>query len=141
MTNGDSVSDSVSTPVGTDESPADPATSTPGDLTISSDLPTPKRYAHHGKRRRSYTDELFRCQFVDKISRSDLVCNALLWRNRPQELREHLLEHLPIDQISKMDDDTVRAWYTDAKRIYLQGIPEDIDDDQEDEDTESEDDE
>lgn len=97
-------------------------------IVVSSDIPPPKRYAHFGKRRRSFTEEMFRCQFVDKISRSDLVCNALLWKNRPAELRQHLLEHLPPEQVVKMSDDEVRQSYTDAKRIFLQGIPEDDED-------------
>lgn len=111
--------------------------SLPGDLT--SDIPPPKRYAHHGKRRRRFTEELFRCQFVDKISRSDLVCNSLLWKNRPDELRSHLQEHLTLDQIGRMTDDDVRKWYTDAKRIFLQGIPEDeMEDEEDDEQSEEE---
>lgn len=105
---------------------------------LTSDIPPPKRYAHHGKRRRKFTEELFRCQHVDKISRSDLVCNALLWKNRPQELRAHLQEHIDLDQIGKMSDDEVREWYVQAKRIFLQGIPEDLDE-SEDEDDEQED--
>lgn len=110
----------------------DPASVGPGDLV--NDIPPPKRYAHHGKRRRRFTEELFRCQFVDKISRSDLVCNCLLWKNRPAELRAHLQEHLTLDQIGKMSDDEVAKWYVDAKRIFLQGIPEDLDEsDEEDE--------
>ena len=90
--------------------------------------PPPKRYAHHGKRRRSYTDELFRCPFTDKISRSDLVCNALLWRNRPHDLREHLLTHMP--EAILLTDDEVADKYLEAKKIYLEGIPEDIDDEE-----------
>lgn len=101
-------------------------------ITLTSSVPPPKRYAHHGKRRRSYTEEMFRCQHVDKISRSDLVCNSLLWRNRPQALREHLLEHLTVDQVEKMTDDEVIKWYSEAKRIFLQGIPEDCDEEDED---------
>lgn len=94
---------------------------------ISDDIAPPKRYAHFGKRRRSFTEELFRCQYVDKISRSDLVCNALLWRNRPAELRKHLLEHLTKEQVSTMADDQVVAWYVEAKHIMLTEIPEDSD--------------
>lgn len=101
-------------------------------ITLTSSVPPPKRYAHHGKRRRSYTEEMFRCQHVDKISRSDLVCNSLLWKNRPETLREHLLEHLTVDQVEKMTDDEVIKWYSEAKRIFLQGIPEDCDDEDED---------
>jgi hypothetical protein len=101
---------------------------------LDSEIPPPKRYAHHGKRRRKFTEELFRCPCVDKISRSDLVCNSLLWRNRPDELRAHLQEHLTVDQIGKMTDAEVTKWYVDAKRIFLQGIPEDL---EEDEDPES----
>jgi len=94
---------------------------------ISTSIPVPKRYAHLGKRRRSYTEELFRCQFTDMISRSSLVCNHLLWKNRPHELREHLLEHLDVEKVNEMDDAQVLACYADAKRIFLEGIPEDID--------------
>jgi hypothetical protein len=97
---------------------------------LDSEIPPPKRYAHHGKRRRKFTEELFRCPCVDKISRSDLVCNSLLWRNRPDELRAHLQEHLTVDQIGKMTDAEVTKWYVDAKRIFLQGIPEDLEEDE-----------
>ena len=99
---------------------------------LTSDIPPPKRYAHHGKRRRKFTEELFRCAHVDKISRSDLVCNSLLWKNRPDELRAHLHEHLTVDEIGKMTDDDVKKWYVDAKRIFLQGIPEDLEEGDED---------
>jgi len=98
---------------------------------ISTSIPVPKRYAHHGKRRRSYTEELFRCQFTDMISRTPLVCNHLLWKNRPTELREHLLEHLKVEDVQKMDDSQVLACYADAKRIFLDGIPEDEDEEEE----------
>lgn len=99
------------------------------EIHITSDLPPPKRYAHFGKRRRSFTDEMFRCQYVDKISRSDLVCNSLLWKNRDQALREHLTQHILQEEIDKLDNDQVRAWYKNAKKIYLQRIPEDGDED------------
>jgi hypothetical protein len=39
-------------------------------IELTSEIPVPKRYAHHGKRRRSYTEEMFRCPLVDMISRS-----------------------------------------------------------------------
>jgi hypothetical protein len=94
---------------------------------IDSDIEPPKRYAHFGKRRRSFTEELFRCQYVDKISRSDLVCNALLWRNRPEELRKHLLQHLGEQEVRRMTDDQVTNWYVEAKHIMLTEIPEDSD--------------
>lgn len=100
---------------------------------LLNDIPPPKRYAHHGKRRRRFTEELFRCQYVDKISRSDLVCNSLLWRNRPEELRAHLLEHLTLDEIGKMTDAQVANWFNPAKKIYLAGIPEDEQEEDEDE--------
>lgn len=103
---------------------------------LTNDIPPPKRYAHHGKRRRSYTEELFRCQHVDKISKSDLVCNALLWKNRPMELRQHLLEHLSVEKVGNMTDAQILESYTDAKRIFLQGIPEDADEDQDEEGSE-----
>lgn len=91
-----------------------------------------QRYAHFQKRRRRYTEELFRCQFVDMISRTPLVCNHLLWRDKPQDLRNHLLEHLKVEEVQKLSDDQVRERYSDAKRIFLAGIPEDIDDEDED---------
>jgi hypothetical protein len=97
------------------------------DPILSSNIPAPpaKHYAHRGKRRRSYTEELFRCQFTDMISRTPLVCNHLLWKNRPQELREHLQEHLTLDEVQKLSDDDVLKSYANAKKIYLEGIPED----------------
>lgn len=82
-------------------------------------------YAHKGKRRRSYTEEMFRCQIVDQISRSTLVCNHLLWRNKPLELREHLTEHMKVAVVMELSDIEVLSYYTDAKKIYLQAIPED----------------
>jgi hypothetical protein len=97
---------------------------------ISTSIPVPKRYAHHGKRRRSYTDELFRCQFTDMISRTPLICNHLLWRNKPAELREHLKEHLDLDLVNKLTDSEVSQRYSEAKRIFLEGIPEDLDEDE-----------
>lgn len=102
------------------------------DFPISSEVPAPKRYAHYGKRRRSFTDELFRCCHVDKISRSDLVCNSLLWKNRPEELRAHLLEHLTPNEVAKLTDQKVIDWYVQAHFIFLEGIPEDLDDHSED---------
>lgn len=104
---------------------------------LTSAVPVPKRYAHHGKRRRSYTDEMFRCQFTDMISRTPLICNHLLWKGKITELREHLLEHKKLEEVQAMSDDDVRACYMDAKRIFLEGIPED----DEDEDTLKEDNE
>lgn len=112
---------------------------TPTPVELTSEIPPPKRYAHHGKRRRSYTEEMFRCKHVDKISRSDLVCNSLLWKNRPETLRAHLLEHLKVDEVYAMDDDAVTAWYCDAKRIFLEGIPEDLDESDNTEEGESSD--
>lgn len=91
--------------------------------------PVFKRYAHHGKRRRSYTEEMFRCQFTDMISRTPLICNHLLWKNKPDELREHLLEHLKVEEVQCLTDDQVKQRYADAKRIFLEGIPEDEEDD------------
>ncbi len=91
-------------------------------------FPVQKRYGHFGKRRRSYTDEMFRCQFVDMISRSELVCNHLLWKSRPDDLRDHLTLHMDLALVQAMSDDDVRQKYTDAKKIFLIGIPEDCDD-------------
>lgn len=92
---------------------------------ITDDIPVMRRYAHHGKRRRDYTDELFRCQFVDMISRTPLVCNHLLWKTKMPELREHLATHIPIDEVTKMSDSEVSDRFSDAKRIFLESIPED----------------
>ena len=109
------------------------------DPEITSEFPAPKRYAHHGKRRRRFTAEMFRCPAVDKISRSDLVCGALLWKNRLEQLRAHLSEHLSVAQIENMSDDEVKQWYIQAKKIYLEGIPEDeMGDEDEDESIEEE---
>ena len=96
-----------------------------GPVVLETGIPGPKRYAHLGKRRRSYTDELFRCPIVDKISRSDLVCNHLLWRNKLSELREHLATHLDVASVAGMSDIQVQEHYMPAKRIMLQPIPED----------------
>jgi hypothetical protein len=108
------------------------------DYKIETVEPPPKRYAHHGKRRRSYTEEMLRCQYVDKISKSDLVCNSLLWLNRPDDLRAHILEHLSSEEVAKKSDLEVRAWFTQAKRIFLEGIPEDSDDEEDEEDPDDE---
>jgi hypothetical protein len=94
---------------------------------ITSDIAPPKRYAHFGKRRKSFTEEMFRCPHTDKVSRSELICGALLWRNRPEKLREHLLEHLSKQGVHAMSDDQVISWYIDAKHIMLSEIPEDTD--------------
>lgn len=135
-------------PPGVDSSSSSDAEPQAPEYNLTSDIPSPKqqaealakaeegkkRYAHHGKRRRRFTEELFRCPHIDKISRSDLVCNALLWKNRPDELRKHLAEHISLDEIGKMTDDEVTNWYVQAKRIFLAGIPEDLEEgDQEDE--------
>jgi hypothetical protein len=91
--------------------------------------PVFKRYAHHGKRRRSYTEEMFRCQFTDMISRTPLICNHLLWKNKPDELRNHLLEHLKVEEVQDLTDAQVSEKFQNAKRIFLEGIPEDLDED------------
>ncbi len=91
---------------------------------VSATPPVAKRYGHFGKRRRSYTEEMFRCQFTDMISRSELVCNHLLWKNRPDDLREHLSLHMDSKDLT---DAQVIEHYIDAKRIHLVGIPEDCD--------------
>ncbi len=134
MYEGDPNSPAGSTPVDSQPAPDD-AAEEPAPV-LTSAIPTPKRYAHHGKRRRSYTEEMFRCQHVDKISRSDLVCNSLLWKNRPATLRAHLLEHISVDKVNKMSEDEVNSWYVNARRIFLAGIPEDLDDDDENAETE-----
>ncbi len=102
--------------------------------TVDSDIPMPpmKRYAHHGKRRRSYTEELFRCQFTDMVSRTPLICNHLLWKYQPLQLREHLATHIDPDRVSCMTDDQISQTYTDAKRIFLEAIPEDLEPDNSD---------
>lgn len=110
-------------------------------VVLEDSIPAPKRYGHFGKRRRSYTDELFRCPIIDKISRTDLVCNHLLWRNNLAELRDHLAQHLNLEQVSKLTDSQVREHFTDARRIFLQPIPEDgpSEDQEDDVDVEDED--
>ncbi len=101
---------------------------------LTSSVPVPKRYAHHGKRRRSYTEEMFRCQITHMVSRTPLVCNHLLWKERISELREHLIEHgKKVEDVQSMGDDEVRSYYQNAKRIFLEGIPDDADDDYEEE--------
>lgn len=94
-------------------------------IQLSSDIPVMKRYAHHGKRRRSYTEELFRCQFTDMISRSPLICNHLLWKSKPDKLREHLLEHMKVAEVMDLTDSQVLEKYTDAKKIFLEGVTDD----------------
>jgi hypothetical protein len=114
------------------------------EIALSSDHPLPvkKRYAHLGKRRRSYTEELFRCQFTDMISRTPLICNHLLWRNKPLELRDHLKEHMKVEEVDALTDDEISKRYSDAKRIFLEGIPEDEEGDEdgteEDQDSDAE---
>lgn len=96
---------------------------------IDSDIPVPvmKRYAHHGKRRRAYTEEMFRCQLTDMISRTPLICGHLLWKNRPEELRNHLAEHMKVEEVANLTDSEVLAQYTDAKKIFLKGVSDDPD--------------
>lgn len=104
--------------------------------------PDIKRYAHHGKRRRSYTEELFRCQHTTKVVSDELVCGALLWKNRSKDLRSHLLSHLDLATVQAMSDEQVLQSYTDAKRIFLEALPDDEifgqDEDDLDEDEDSE---
>lgn len=95
------------------------------EVSIDSDIPAMKRYAHHGKRRRAYTEELFRCQLTDMISRTPLVCNHLLWKNKPEQLRDHLLEHLKVSEVMDLTDSQVLERYTNAKKIYLEGVTDD----------------
>jgi len=104
-------------------------------IELSSEIPPPKRYAHLGKRRRSYTEEMFRCQFTDMISRTPLVCNALLWKEKIPELREHLETHMKVEEVQAMTDTEVIACYQNAKRIFLEGIPEDVDENEDEETT------
>lgn len=87
--------------------------------------PQIKRYAHHGKRRRSITEDLFRCTFVTKVVSDELSCGALLWKNRPADLRSHLLQHLPLEIVRDMSDTQVSDAYTQAKRIFLEHLPDD----------------
>lgn len=94
-------------------------------ISLESDVPVMKRYAHHGKRRRAYTEEMFRCQLTDMISRSSLVCNHLLWKNRPDQLRDHLTEHMKVADVMDLTDSQVLERYTDAKKIYLEGVTDD----------------
>jgi hypothetical protein len=61
-----------------------------------------------------------------------------IWKERISELREHLCEHRKVADVDAMTDDQVRACYMDAKRIFLEGIPEDADeDDLEDEESDN----
>lgn len=84
-----------------------------------------KKYSHRGKRHRSITKDLFRCTFVTKVVSDELSCGALLWKNRPQELREHLLSHLPLSAVSAMTDDQVVRCYQQAKQTVLAPMPDD----------------
>lgn len=117
-------------------------------LDIDDDVPLPedtKKYSHYGKIRRKDDQLLIRCTLVDSISRSTLICNHLVWRNRPNEAREHLLEHLALEHVSVMSDDEVFDHYINAKRIFLERAPEDDqdipDEDEEEEEEEEEEDE
>lgn len=96
-------------------------------IAIDSDIPVMKRYAHHGKRRRAYTEEMFRCQLTDMISRTPLICGHLLWKSRPDELRDHLTEHMNVEDVAKLTDSQVLERYTDAKKQFLEGVTDDPD--------------
>lgn len=101
---------------------------------LEDSIPPPRKYAHSGKRRRSYTDELFRCQFVDMISRTPLICNHLLWRNNLPALRDHLAEHMKVEEVQVLTDTQIKEKYAEAKRIFLEHIPEDGDPEEDEED-------
>jgi hypothetical protein len=56
-----------------------------------------------------------------------IPCNALVWRT-PEKMREHLSAHLTSDEIAKLTDEEIRAWYTEAARIAQEGIPDNDED-------------
>jgi hypothetical protein len=97
-------------------------------MDLEDNVPLPegtKKYSHYGKTR--FKPNLIRCPLVDSISRSTLICNHLLWKNHPAELREHLTEHLSVEVVSAMSDEQVLEYFVPAKRIFLERIPEDGD--------------
>lgn len=96
--------------------------SDPSGIVIESDVPSPKNYAHLGRRRRSYTDELFRCTLHIQISRHRTVCNHLLWRSKPDELLAHLRE---VHKIENVSDENLQSYFCGARKILLEPIPED----------------
>jgi hypothetical protein len=83
--------------------------------------------AHKGRRRRKFTQELFRCLHVTEARGRMLPCNALLWRYKPEDLREHLLEHLDENLVLSLTDQEVIQKYSDAARIHLEGVIDDSD--------------
>lgn len=95
-------------------------------IELTSEIPIPKKpMRHKGKRRRSYTEEMFRCQFTDMISRTPLVCNHLLWKEKISELRMHLCQHKVLEDVQQMTDDQVRNCYLSAARIHMDGVTDD----------------
>lgn len=99
-------------------------------MDLDNNIPLPeggKKYSHYGKTR--FKPDLIRCSLSDAISRSTLICNHLLWKSRPAELREHLAEHLSLEAVAGMSDEQVLAHFIPAKRIFLERIPEDGDED------------
>lgn len=92
-----------------------------------------KVYAHRGKRRKKYTEELFRCQFVTLVGHQTLVCNCLLWKNRSDELRTHLLEHFPSYLVTSLTLQQLTKCYSNASSVWIDGMPRSIDDDSPDE--------
>ncbi len=78
------------------------------------------------------TENLFRCKLSLVMKGERIPCNALVWRERPDKMREHMIDHMTQEEIDKLSDDEIRAMYIDAARIHQEGIPQD-DDDAEDE--------
>jgi hypothetical protein len=99
----------------------------PADPGYFKEKPEPrKKYSHRGKRHRSITEDLFRCTFVTKVISDELSCGALLWKNKPHELREHLLTHLALSVVSAMTDEQVVKCYQQAKSFTLAPMPDDL---------------
>jgi hypothetical protein len=107
----------------------------------------PAHYAHFGKRRRRFTEEMVRCPLhgvhlemaLDKdpdrgtltnTIEAKIQCNKLLWVNRPEELRAHLIEHLSEKEVDSLSDDEVRSRFIEAKRSWLPVEDDDIEDDE-----------
>lgn len=101
-------------------------------MLIDDSYPAPKRYGHYGKRRKRYTEEMFRCPFTYMISRSSLICGHLLWKDRVPDLRAHLQEHLELAKVQVMTDSDVIKQYDQAQIISQPGIKDD-DEEQSDE--------
>lgn len=90
----------------------------------------PAHYAHFGKRRRRFTEEMVRCPLAGctleahseeglNLIQTGVQCNALLWTVRIDELRNHLAEHVGKREVDSLSDEEVTSRFIEAKRAWI----------------------